>query len=198
MTSLLLLAQYSTYIFDILYFTLYQIKEEPLEILHDNIEEQHRNAYDLADVANQCESLLALIFTDSKTLSIFSDLLKITIFSNKGCYDLLSFLLNGALESDINTVHSQGYYTNSSIFVRLFLLLFHSNAELQSYLIHTESESGKVLKNVCLFHGLSLQTWIECITYLLRCRKEEDAYNEKMSQFKLILSIYKECCKVGQ
>lgn len=112
------------------------------------MEEQRRNSIDLEDVAEQCESLLGLIFTDSTTNSIFTDLLKVTIFTRNGCFDLLSFLLNGFLESNINTVHSQGYYTNSSIFVRLFLLLFQSNDQLKQYLINKDSESGDVLKNV--------------------------------------------------
>lgn len=131
-----------------MYFTLYQIKEEPLEPIQENMEEQRRNSIDLEDVAEQCESLLGLIFTDSTTNSIFTDLLKVTIFTRNGCFDLLSFLLNGFLESNINTVHSQGYYTNSSIFVRLFLLLFQSNDQLKQYLINKDSESGDVLKNV--------------------------------------------------
>ena len=136
---------------------MYQLKEAPVESLQDNIEEQHRNAYDLEDVASQCESLLSLLFSDSTTISIFADLLKITIFSCDGCFDLLTFLLNGFLETNINTVHTQGFYSNSSIYVRLFLTLFHSNTELQHYLISAESESGNVLKNVVFLPSILIE-----------------------------------------
>ena len=111
----------------------------------------YHNANDLSDIANQCEQLLNQLFSDSTTLSIFPYLLKVTIFTKTGCLDLLSFLLAGFLESNIYSVHINGYYDNSSIFVRLFISLFHSNSQLQAYLINSESDSGSVLIVIICF-----------------------------------------------
>ena len=124
------------------------MKQEPQQLPQEQIEVNYHSANDLSDIANQCEQLLNQLFSDSTTLSIFPDLLKVTIFTKTGCLDLLSFLLAGFLESNIYSVHINGYYDNSSVFVRLFISLFHSNSQLQAYLINSESDSGSVLKTV--------------------------------------------------
>ena len=79
---------------------------------------------------------------------LLQELLHIDVLSLDGCQDLISVLLEGYLETNVESVAAVGLYKSSSVYVRLFRMLFDGDEELRRYLLHPESGCGDVLKEV--------------------------------------------------
>lgn len=75
-------------------------------------------------------------------------MLQIDILDVNGCHDLISFLLDGFLNTNVEAVTAAGLYKSPSVYVRLFMMLFNGDPELRMYLISPESGCGEVLKEV--------------------------------------------------
>ena len=144
-----------------LYFTLYQLRQsrETVEGETDEEHEQRRhNIDDLNDLSSRCEVLLAQCFRVASGLlfclssvadvQLLKELLQIDIMDMDGCHDLLSLFTDGFLESNVDSVAEAGLYKSTSVYVRLFSILFDGDPELRHYLISPESGCGEVLKAV--------------------------------------------------
>ncbi|KAK8810971.1 hypothetical protein WA556_004113, partial [Blastocystis sp. ATCC 50177/Nand II] len=171
------------YIFNLLYFTLYQVRQQaPAEA--DAAEAQpepcEHSKDDLLDIATRCEPLLALAFQVATDDSLLKDVLQVTLRTVDGLSDVLSVLVEGLLQSDVRHVDEVGLYEDCSVYVRLFGALFKCNAELKRYLIHKDSACGEVLK----------EAFLRSVTTLLAC---EDA--AAMNEFVLTSSVYLRCCE---
>ena len=144
-----------------LYFTFYQLRQNQPNASEESEEEQRRhNVDDLTDLSSRCEVLLAQCFhVASRSLKrwqyiadyhLLQELLHIDILDIDGCHDLLSFLLDGFLNTNVESVTAAGLYKSTSAYVRLFMMLFDGDPELRMYLISPESGCGEVLKEVTL------------------------------------------------
>ena len=157
-------------------YQLRQTKENERKETEDNSvkpEERSRNIDDLTDLSSRCENLLEQCFRVSCMLlppchdlfifplhhhlhiishladfHLLQELLHIDVLSLDGCQDLISILLEGYLETNVDGVASVGLYKSSSVYVRLFGMLFDGDEELRRYLLHPESGCGDVLKEV--------------------------------------------------
>ena len=149
-----------------LYFTLYQLRQsrETAEGETDEEREQRRhNIDDLNDLSSRCEVLLAQCFRVASEflyvmlliadVHLLKELLQIDVMDMDGCHDLLSLLTDGFLETNVNSVAEAGLYKSSSVYVRLFSILFDGDPELRHYLISPESGCGEILKAVRMLHG---------------------------------------------
>ena len=112
------------------------------------------------------------------------ELLRVEILDSDGCHDLVSLLLDGFLESELTSVASVGLYKHSSIYVRLFMLLFTGDSNLRSYLIHPESGCGDILKSA----------FMKALDTLATHKEEEECYMKALNQLKLVSSVYMQCC----
>ena len=142
-----------------LYFTFYQLRQNRFVATEESEEEQRRhNVDDLTDLSSRCEVLLAQCFrVASRILEVgrsvanyhlLQELLRIDILDINGCHDLVSFLLDGFLNTNVEAVTAAGLYKSPSVYVRLFMMLFNGDPELRMYLISPESGCGEVLKEV--------------------------------------------------
>ena len=178
-----------------LYFTLYQLRQDAETEEGDNEQRRH-NIDDLLDLSTRCEPLLALSFQQSRRMRIIKldsriadfnllkELLRVEILDSDGCHDLVSLLLDGFLESELTSVASVGLYKHSSIYVRLFMLLFTGDSELRSYLIHPESGCGDILKSA----------FMKSLNTLATHKEDEECYLKALNQLKLVSSVYMQCC----
>lgn len=112
------------------------------------------------------------------------ELLRVEILDSDGCHDLVSLLLDGFLESELTSVASVGLYEKSSIYVRLFMLLFTGDSNLRSYLINPESGCGDILKSA----------FMKAINTLATHKEDEKDYQTALNQLKLVSSVYMQCC----
>ena len=178
-----------------LYFTLYQLRQD-VEMEEGDSEQRRHNIDDLLDLSTRCEPLLALSFQQSRRMRIIKldsriadfnllkELLRVEILDSDGCHDLVSLLLDGFLESELTSVASVGLYKHSSIYVRLFMLLFTGDSELRSYLIHPESGCGDILKSA----------FMKSLNTLATHKEDEECYLKALNQLKLVSSVYMQCC----
>ena len=116
--------------------------------------------------------------------NLLKELLRVEILDSDGCHDLVSLLLDGFLESELTSVASAGLYKHSSIYVRLFMLLFTGDSSLRSYLIHPESGCGDILKSA----------FMKALDTLATHKEEEECYMKALNQLKLVSSVYMQCC----
>ena len=116
--------------------------------------------------------------------NLLKELLRVEILDSDGCHDLVSLLLDGFLESELTSVASVGLYKHSSIYVRLFMLLFTGDSNLRSYLIHPESGCGDILKSA----------FMKALDTLATHKEEEECYVKALNQLKLVSSVYMQCC----
>lgn len=116
--------------------------------------------------------------------NLLKELLRVEILDSDGCHDLVSLLLDGFLESELTSVASAGLYKHSSIYVRLFMLLFTGDSNLRSYLIHPESGCGDILKSA----------FMKALDTLATHKEEEECYMKALNQLKLVSSVYMQCC----
>ena len=142
-----------------LYFTFYQLRQNRFVGTEESEEEQRRhNVDDLTDLSSRCEVLLAQCFRVASRIlevgwnvanyNLLQELLHIDILDINGCHDLVSFLLDGFLNTNVEAVTAAGLYKSPSVYVRLFMMLFNGDPELRMYLISPESGCGEVLKEV--------------------------------------------------
>ena len=96
-------------------------------------------------------STFLITFNNPSLLADFhllQELLHIDVLSLDGCQDLISILLEGYLDTSVESVATVGLYKSSGVYVRLFGMLFDGDEELRRYLLHPESGCGDVLKEV--------------------------------------------------
>ena len=126
-----------------------------------------------------------VLFHILANFDLLKELLRVNILDSNGCHDLVSLLLDGFLESELSSVASVGLYENSSIYVRLFMLLFTGDVGLRTYLIQPESGCGDVLKSA----------FMKALETLVVHKSDDEDYPAAVNHMKLISSVYLQCCE---